>query len=337
MTLRFALPSNQELLDDTLTFLASCGIKVARRSRSLSAAVQGVPDTVALFQRSADIPAKIEEETADLAVVGLDRFLESSREDGDAAILLDDLGYGRCQLVLAVPEAWVDVSSVYDLADLSVSFREQGKELRVATKYPRLTQDFLFKQGLAYFAMVPAAGAMEAAPLMGYADLISDIVETGTTLRENRLKTLPDGSILASQAVLIGNLRALYRDAAKRETLRIMLELMEARLNAGGFYSLTANVRGESEDQVAQAVLKYPETSGLQGPTVSRVYSKGSRAESWFAITVIADRARLMTAVDRLRAIGASGIIATPTNYVFHASSRAYGSFLERAEKRLSS
>ncbi|MBI4235988.1 MAG: ATP phosphoribosyltransferase, partial [Chloroflexi bacterium] len=247
--LRLALPSNQELLEETLSFLGSCGLHVSRRSdRSLSAMVRGVPGCVALFQRSADIPAKVEEGTADIAIVGLDRHLESAREGGETLVLIGDLGYGRCQLVLAVPEAWLDVSSVYDLADLSIAFREQGKELRVATKYPRLTRQFLFRRGLNYFSLVEAAGAMEAAPLMGYADVIADIVETGTSLRENRLKTLADGVILESQAILVGNIRTLHEEAERLETLRLLLELIEGRLTAESFYSVTANVQGESEE-----------------------------------------------------------------------------------------
>lgn len=333
MTLRIALPSNKELLDDSLSFLSSAGIRISRRSRSLSAPVSGVPDAVALFQRSVDIPAKIDEENVDIGIVGLDRYLESAHEDGDTVVLLDDLGFGQCQLMLAVPEAWVDVSSVYDLADLSVTFREQGKELRIATKYPHLTQDFLYRQGLNYFTLVSAAGAMEAAPLMGYADVITDIVETGTTLRENRLKTLADGRILSSQAVLIGNLRTLYTDSGRRESLRLMLELIEGRLNAGSIYSVTANIQGESEDQIAEGILEHSEIAGLQGPTVSRVYSKGKQAESWFAVTVVIDRANLMTAVEYLRRLGASGITTSPATYIFRSESPAYQAFLEAAEK----
>ncbi len=166
---------------------------------------------------------------------------------------------------------------------------------------------------------------------MGYADVIADIVETGVTLRENRLKTLADGRILSSQAILIGNLRTLYSDPGRRETLRLILELIEGRLNGRNVYSVTANVPGESESQVAEGVLRQPEISGLQGPTVSRVYSKGGESESWFAVTVVVERANLMTAVDHLRRLGASGITTLPAAYVFRSASPAYQSFLEAA------
>jgi ATP phosphoribosyltransferase len=335
VTLRFAIPTNNELLDDTVKFLAACGVRISRRSsRSLSASVGGVPDSIALFQRSADIPMKIEEGTADLAIVGLDRYLESTSDGSDAVVLHEDLGYGMCRLMLAVPEAWVDVESVYDLADLSVTMREQGKELRVATKYPKLTGRFLYQHGMNYFSLVGSAGAMEAAPLMGYADVIADIVETGNTLRENRLKTLADGCVLESRAVLVGNLRTLSEDPSRRETLRIVLELIEGRLNADDNYSVTANVQGESEKSVVAAVLQHPEITGLQGPTVSRVYSKDGQPTTWHAVTVVVQRSNLIKAIDDFRAVGASGITASPASYVFRDRSPSYDAFLE-ATKRL--
>ncbi len=332
MTLRVAIPTNAELLDDTVDFLAECGIRISRRSaRSLSAPVAGVPDSMALFQRSADIPLKVEERTADLAVVGLDRYLESTPDGTETIILYADLGYGECQLMLAVPEAWIDVESVYDLADLSVAMREEGKELRVATKYPRLTSRFLYRHGMNYFSVVGSAGAMEAAPLMGYADVIADIVETGTTLRENRLKTLADGCVLESRAVLIGNLRSLSEDESKKETLRFVLELIEGRLNANDVYSVTANVQSETEHAVVAAVLQHPEIAGLQGPTVSRVYSKDGPPIAWYAVTVVVQRANLLKAVEDLRDIGASGITVSPAAYVFRDRSPSYEAFLEAA------
>ena len=334
MTLRIALPSNTELLGDTLAFLSASGIRVSRRSsRSLSASVNGVPDSIALFQRSVDIPGKVEEAAADLAVIGLDRYLESVRDGSETAILHGNLGFGACQLMIAVPEAWVDVSSVYDLADLSFTLREQGRELRVATKYPRLARQFLFTHGLNYFSLIESAGAMEAAPLMGYADVIVDIVETGTTLRENRLKTLADGCVLDSRAVLVGNLRTLSEDGGRREALRVILELIEAHINGETAFTVTANVLGDSENAVARAVLQNPEISGLQGPTIGRVYSKGEAAGLWYAITVVVDRSNLIAAVDRLRTIGASGITASPAAYVFRSHSPAYTSFLDVAAR----
>ncbi|MBI4328475.1 MAG: ATP phosphoribosyltransferase [Chloroflexi bacterium] len=323
--LRFALPSNVEMQDATMGFLASCGLTVERSSsRSLSAPVRGVPESIALFQRSVDIPAKVEEGTADLGVVGLDRSMEDAVEGGDTVLLVDDLGFGRCELAVAVPDAWVDVSSVFDLADLSASFREKGRELRVATKYPRLVRRFLYSRGLNYFALVEAAGAVEAAPLMGYADFIADIIESGATIRENRLKTIAEGTVLSSQAVLIGNGRTLMEDSAKREAVRSVLELVEGRLRAQSFYLVTANIRGASEEEVAAAVLKEPDVSGIQGPTIARVYSKSGGEERWFAVTVGVERGKLVSAVSHLRRMGGSSITTSPIAYAFTTEPEGY-------------
>src|SRR5262249_33471179 len=149
------------------------------------------------------------EGSADLGVTGLDAYHEARREGGDSLVIYDDLGYGRCELVVAVPEAWIDVTSMADLVEIAEDFKTRGRELRVATTFPNQTQRSLLSRGVNYFSLVHASGAVEAQPAMGSADIITDIVETGTSLRENRLKTLRDGTIIKSNACLIANRRAL--------------------------------------------------------------------------------------------------------------------------------
>tara|TARA_Y100000590_G_scaffold134399_2_gene153729 strand:- start:5143 stop:5886 length:744 start_codon:yes stop_codon:yes gene_type:complete len=211
MTLKLALPSNKELYGKSVEFFENTGIDISAKGRSLRASITGLQNATALLQRSADIPNNVDNGNVDLGIVGLDRYLESADPSGDSAIIIPDLGFAECKLEIAVPEVWIDVTSIYDVADLSVIFRRQGDELRIATKYPNLTQNFLYEHGINYFTLVAAAGAMEAAPLMGYADAITDIVETGNTMRENHLKVLTDGTILESKAVLIGNTSSLSK------------------------------------------------------------------------------------------------------------------------------
>ena len=117
------------------------------------------------------------------------------RKDG-LIVLMDDLAYSKAQIVVAVPESWLDITAMADLADLAVEFKAAGRELRIATDYPNLARSFLYDHGVNYFTLTGAHGALEAAPAMGYADLVVEITETGTTLRENRLKLLDDGTIL---------------------------------------------------------------------------------------------------------------------------------------------
>ena len=327
-SLRLAIPSDGELYESTLCFLGECGMAVDRGStRRYTGSLRSLADVLVLFQRSADIPAKVEDGSADVGVVGLDRFAESHVDDGEGFIICDDLGYSQCELITAVPQAWVDVTDMADIADLAVEFRERGRDLRVATKYPRLTQRFLFSLGINYFTIVQSSGTLEAAPLMGFADVIVDISSTGITIRENQLKTLLDGTVLRSQACLIGSRRRLTRNTAKQEIVRRLIERMEGYLEARHFFRVTANVRVSSADHVARAVLERPELAGLKGPTVARVYTP--EGEDWYAVTVVIPQGSLQEALDHLRSIGGTGISVVQPRYVYHGTSPVYERLLK--------
>ena len=294
-SLRLALPSDGELYEPTLQFLRGCGLEVQRAgARRYTGVLPALPGARVLFQRAADIPAKVEEGTADVGVVGLDRYMESHREDGDAVVVMDDLGFSRCELVIGVPEAWADVTSTADLADLAVEFRERGRELRIATKYPMLVERFLYARSIHYFTLIAASGTLEAAPSMGYADLIADLTATGVTLRENGLKTLADGSILTSQACLIANRRLLAQDDTKLGQAKELLEQVEAHIRAQGIYLLSVAVTAN-------------------GPSAS-----GPSA------TVLVQKQELSEAVEKLRDMGGDQIAATPMAYLFQKECAAY-------------
>ena len=291
-------------------------------SRQYTAQVPSLDGTAVLFQRTADITQKVEEGSADVGIVGLDRFLENRAEESAVVVLIEDLGYGRCELVLASPDAWLDVTSVNDVADLAVEFRQQGRQLRIATKYPRLVQGYLFSRGIFHFSLVQASGTLEAAPAAGYADLIADLTSSRVTLRENRLKTLGDGTVLISQACLIGNREALKNNSEGLRVARAMLELMEGYLRASIFYRLSANVRGISADEVAKTVLARPDLAGLQGPTVAPVYHV--EGEQWYAVSLVVPKDKLLDAVDHLRGCGGVDISSSQVSYLFKESSPAY-------------
>ena len=205
--LRLAVPNDGALHEPSLDFLRSCGLEVKRsNSRRYTAEIPSMPGVTVHFQRAADIGMKVGEDSADIGIVGLDQYLETQREGGTTHVVVESLGFGNSELVIGVPDFWADVTSVAHLAELSAEFREQGSDLlRVASKYPRLVERFLLTSGVNYFTTVTVSGAVEAAPFMGYADIIADISSTGTTLRENRLKTIDDGAIMSSVACLIGN------------------------------------------------------------------------------------------------------------------------------------
>ena len=321
--LRMALPSDGELYEPTLAFMRDCGLRVLRpNARRYTGSVPALPGTEVLFQRSADIALKVEEGSAEIGVTGLDRVLEYRNDHRRAAVLMESLGYGRCEFVLAVPSSWLDVTSLADLADLALGFRQEGKQLRIATKYPRLLRSFLYEKGINHFTLVPASGTMEAAPAAGYADLIADLTATGTTLRENNLKTLDGGTVLISQACLVANPALLSESQDAMDVAQAVTDMMDARLRAEPYYRVTANVQGASAEEVSAMVLARPALAGLRGPTVARVYNVEER--DWFSVSLLVRKERLLEAVYHLRECGADGVAAEQLSYLFDGHSRAY-------------
>jgi ATP phosphoribosyltransferase len=322
--LRLALPSKGRMEDATLDFMRSSGLRVARPNpRQYTASIRSLPGAQVIFQRSGDIYRQVNAGNVDAGITGLDDYSEQ-RQDGDNTLLiLEDLGYSRCELVLAVPETWTHVNTLSDLARLASERRDEGRELRIATHYPNLVSGFFRGHGIQHFLLeTQYEGTLEMAPNMGTADLIADLSETGTTIKENHLKMIGGGTVLKSQSCLIGN-RGTLGQAGKLDAIRYMLELMEAGLRSEGFYYLIANVAGSSEESVAELIFQRPELAGLTGPTISRVYPKSGKG-SWYDVTIIVEHEHLITAIDHLRAIGATGIAAIPTKYSFEDRCRAY-------------
>ena len=325
--LRLILPSDGDLYEPARDFLHACNLTVERHSaRRYTGLIPSLDGTTVLFQRTADITQKVEEGSAELGITGLDRFLEHRREEGDGIPLIDGLGFGQCELVIAVPIAWLDVTSINDLADLALEFRQEGKQLRIATKYPRLVQRYLLERGVNYFSLVLATGTLEAAPAAGYADLIADLTASGETLRENRLKPLEDGTVLESQACLIGNRALLGRSPESLGLVKSILEMMEGHLQARFYYRVSANIRSSSAEAVAASILKRPDLAGLQGPTVARVYSADS--EGWYAVSLIVAHGNLLEVVEHLRQAGGVDISTSQVSYLFREHCSAYEQML---------
>ena len=320
---RLVLPSDGELHDPTLQFMRACGLEVRRpSSRRYTGTVPALPGVAVLFQRTADITMKVEEGSAELGITGLDRLIEYRSDEGRVTSIIDDLRFGRCEFVLAVPDSWLDVVSVADLADLALEFHQEGKQLRIATKYPRLLRGYLFQKGINYFTLVPTTGSLEAAPAAGYADLIADITATGTTLRENGLKTLEEGTILVSQACLIANPIELAMSDRALGLARSLAETMESYLRAQPYYRLTANVQGASEQQVSATILARPQLAGLRGPTIARVYNL--EEQDWYSVSLLVKKDMLLEAVEHLRDAGALDIAASQLSYLFDGGSKSF-------------
>ncbi len=323
-SLNFAVPSKGAMEEPTLRFLADCGLAVRRGNpRQYSAKMAGANAVNAVFQRAADIPRKLMLGLVDAGITGFDIFSEHVGETDDVVVAVNDLGFARCSLVLAVPEAWLDVATIEDLADVAAEFKRRGRTLRVATKFPRLVRRFLMGSGLSSHALVEGTGALEIAPSMGYADIIADINETGTTLRANHLKTITGGTILESQACLLVSRSRLLASTQRLETLRGVLETIEAHQRAGEVVSITANVEADSAAAVAEAVLRRRDLAGVRGPTVTPVYDPDAVGRV-FAVTIVLPRSLLGEAKDHLRRCGGGGISVHRPLYLFDERSNVF-------------
>ncbi len=324
-----ALPSKGAIAEPTLSFLRECGLRVENPNpRQYTGTMPTIPSVDILFQRVTDVVYKVADGTAQLGITGLDVVREHPHEN--LIVIHEGLNYGYCQLLVAVPETWLDVEGMADIADIALDLREfKRRNLRVATKYPTLTRQFLHQQGIHHFALVKAEGAIEAAPTLGYADIIVDLAQTGTTLRENHLKPLPDGIILESQACLIGHRRALRDNPAILSTVRRLLEYMDAALQGRRYFQVTANIQGDDAETVAHRVADNPSTRGLQGPTIAPIF--GSNGDGrWFTVTVIVTSKELLRSVEYLRTVGGTQTIVTPVRYVFLENSPTFTRLLEQ-------
>lgn len=325
-----ALPSKGAIADPTVSFLQDCGLRIEKLNpRQYTGSMPTLPEVDVLFQRVIDVVYKVADGTAQLGITGLDVVQEYANDN--LMVILDDLRYGYCKLVVAVPEAWVDVESMIDLAEVALDFREyKRRNLRVATTYPNQTRQFLHAQGIHHFTLVNAEGAIEAAPTIGYADVVVDLAQTGTTLRENHLKPLFDGTVIEAQACLIGNRAALTNSPDIINTVRVMLEHIDAALQGRSYSQVTGNIRGENAEQIARKVAANPLTRGLQGPTIAPIYDGDSNDSGhWFTITIIVPNKMLLRSIDLLRQLGGTQASVTPVRYVFLEQSPTFARLQE--------
>lgn len=315
--IRLALPSKGRMEDETREFLRECGLPVNKvNPRQYIATIAEIPNLEVWFQRSADVVRKVRDGDVDLGIVGYDNVAEYRGSSDSVVIIHDALGYGHCRLSVAVPEEWSDVNSVENLASLATSRGQENRPLRLVSKYQRQTAAFLGKHRVEPYHIFYADGALEAAPHMGTADFIVDLVSSGVTLRENRLKEIEGGEILASQMVFIGNRAALIAPSGALEMAYELLERFEAHLRATEHYTVIANMRGDSPQAVARKVFEQPDLGGLQGPTISRVYLR-EETNGWHAVSIVVRKDRLRQSIEQIRAIGGSGVLVMPVTYIF--------------------
>jgi ATP phosphoribosyltransferase len=279
--LRIALPNKGRLSDEARELFTDAGLEVrAAGPRALTASLGG--EFQALFVRAQDIPEFVADGAADAGITGFDLV----RESGRALDELADLEFGRCRLAVAAR----DESGVNALDDIA-------EGARVATVFPRITEQFFRERGQVV-TVVPVSGAAEIAPHIGIADVIVDLVSTGSTLRVNGLREI--ATVLESSARLI-TAPGTRSDAARGRALEELVAALGSVLAARGKRYVMANVPRNRLEEVKRVV------PGLNGPTIIDIMNGGH----FVAVHAVVSAATIYRTIADLKALGAEGILVT--------------------------
>jgi ATP phosphoribosyltransferase len=204
--LRLAVPAKGRLKDQTANLFDRARLGLRKTDRGYRGSLDAFNGVEVVFLSAQEIVHHLRSGSIHLGITGEDLVRETIANADAAVEFVAPLGFGKADVVVAVPDCWLDVSRMADLEDVAVQFlRVHGRRLRVATKYMNLTCRFFARHGVSGYRILESAGATEAAPAAGTAELIVDITSTGSTLRANHLKVLDDGLILRSQANLIAS------------------------------------------------------------------------------------------------------------------------------------
>ena len=199
------LPSKGRLKESSISFLDKNNLKLTTNGgeRNYFAEVKNFPNIKIIYLHAKEIIQRIGDDTLDIGISGLDLLNESAANLKQKIEIKKKLDFGFANVVIAVPDDWIDVQTLADLEEVSFDFRDKkNTRLRVATKYPNLTNTFLVSKGITQYKIVPSLGATETYPFIGSSEIITDITSTGKTLKDNNLRILKDGLILKSQACL---------------------------------------------------------------------------------------------------------------------------------------
>ncbi len=222
--IKIGIPSKGRLRKDTLNIFKRKKLKILseRGERDLFGYVQGNKNIKIIYLHAREIIERLGDGSLDIGFSGYDLLMETEANIKNKIITVKKLQYGKATLVVAVCDEWLDVQTIADLEEISFEFKDKKKtKMRVATKYPNLTREFLFSKGVTQFKLVPSLGATEVYPFTGSSEILTDITSTGETLRANNLRILKDGQILKSQACLLVN-RSMKKSHKLKKIINIL-------------------------------------------------------------------------------------------------------------------
>jgi len=199
------LPSKGRLKDKSIAFFNDRDLKILQndKERNYFANIENKPNIKVIYLHAKEIIQRLGDGTLDVGISGLDLLNESEKSLQDKIGIKQKLNFGSADLVVAVPNDWIDVQTIADLEEVAFDIRsKRNTRLRVATKYPNLTNNFLISKGVTQYKLISSLGATETYPFIGSSEIVTDITSTGKTLQDNNLRVLKDGLILRSTACL---------------------------------------------------------------------------------------------------------------------------------------
>ena len=217
--IKIGLPSKGRLKHNTINIFKKNKINIfsERGERDLFGYIKKLPNIKIIFLHARECIEQLSLGNIDIGFSGYDLFKESEINVQNKILIRKKYDFGNANLVLAIPDPWIDVQTLLDLDEVADEFKKNKKKLlRVATKYPNLTREFLYSKGVTQFQLVKSLGSTEVAPFTGTAEIISDITSTGETLKSNNLRILKDGEILKSQACLMTSKISLKKSGIKK-------------------------------------------------------------------------------------------------------------------------
>ena len=218
------IPSKGRLRKDVLNIFKKKKLRLfsERGERDLLASIKGKKNIKIIYLHAREIIQRLGEGSLDFGFSGFDLLKESEINIQNKISVSKKYNFGKAKLVVAIPDEWIDVQTIADLEEIAFEFKDKKKKrLRVATKYPNLTREFLFSKGVTQFRLVESLGATESYPFTGSSEIITDISSTGETLRANNLRILKDGEILKSQACIFTS-----KKNTKKKGLKNLIRLL---------------------------------------------------------------------------------------------------------------
>ena len=222
--INIGIPSKGRLRKDVLNIFKKNKLKLIseRGERDLFGSIKNKKNIKVVYLHAREIIQRLGDGSLDLGFSGFDLLKESEINIQNKISVTKKYNFGKATLVVAIPDEWIDVQTIADLEEIAFEFKDKKKKrLRVGTKYPNLTREFLFSKGVTQFKLVDSLGATETYPFTGSAEIITDITSTGETLRANNLRILKDGEILKSEACMMTS-----KSSSKNKAIQSLAKLL---------------------------------------------------------------------------------------------------------------